>query len=146
MKYCSQTSMRLANKDPGFVSVYAKGRLLPTLKEPRYYLRFLRSFGMMPSLCGKTYLSLVWEKFGCRIYGTCTCNVNKPHDGVIKWKHYPRYWPFVWEIHQSPVNSNHKGQWRGALMFLWSAPKQTTGQTIVGLAIWDAIALFMTSP
>ena len=39
------------------------------------------------------------------------------HDGVIKWKHFPRYWPFVRGIHRSPVNSPHKGQWRGALMF-----------------------------
>ena len=39
------------------------------------------------------------------------------HDDVIKWKHFPRYWPFVREIHRSPVNSLHKGQWRGALMF-----------------------------
>ena len=39
------------------------------------------------------------------------------HDDVIKWKHFPRYWPFVWGIHQSPVNSPHKGQWRGALVF-----------------------------
>ena len=38
------------------------------------------------------------------------------HDDVIKWKHFPRYWPFVRGIHQSPVNSPHKGQWRGALM------------------------------
>ena len=36
---------------------------------------------------------------------------------VIKWKHFPRYWPFVQGIHRSPVNSPHKGQWRGALMF-----------------------------
>ena len=35
------------------------------------------------------------------------------HDDVIKWKHFPPYWPFV----RSPVNSPHKGQWRGALMF-----------------------------
>ena len=35
------------------------------------------------------------------------------HDDVIKWKHFPRYWPFVWGIHRSPVNSLHKGQWRG---------------------------------
>ena len=28
------------------------------------------------------------------------------HDVVIKWKHFPRYWPFV-----------HKGQWHGSLMF-----------------------------
>ena len=39
------------------------------------------------------------------------------HDDVIKCKHFPRYWPFVWGIHRSPVNSPHKGQWRGALMF-----------------------------
>ena len=39
------------------------------------------------------------------------------HDDVIKWKHLPRYWPFVRGIHRSPVNSPHKGQWHGALMF-----------------------------
>ena len=31
------------------------------------------------------------------------------HDDVIKWKHFPRYWPFVRGM---PVNSPHKGQWR----------------------------------
>ena len=39
------------------------------------------------------------------------------HDDVIKWKHFPCYWPFVRGIHRSPVNSPHKGQWRWALMF-----------------------------
>ena len=39
------------------------------------------------------------------------------HDDVIKRKHFPCYWPFVWEIHRSPVNSPYKGQWRRALMF-----------------------------
>ena len=39
------------------------------------------------------------------------------HDDVIKWKHFPRNWPFVRGIHRSPVNSPHKGQWRGALMY-----------------------------
>ena len=39
------------------------------------------------------------------------------HDDVTKWKHFPRYWPFVRGIHRSPANSPHKGQWRGALMF-----------------------------
>ena len=39
------------------------------------------------------------------------------HDDVIKWKHFPLYWPFVRGIHRFPVNSPHKGQWRGALMF-----------------------------
>ena len=43
--------------------------------------------------------------------------IGRSHDDVIKWKHFPRYWPFVRGIHPSPVNSPHKGQWRGALMF-----------------------------
>ena len=38
-------------------------------------------------------------------------------DDVIKCKYFPRYWPFVRGIHRSPVNSPHKGQWCGALMF-----------------------------
>ena len=40
----------------------------------------------------------------------------KVHDDVIKWRHFPRYWPFVRGIHRSPVNSPHKGQWRVTLM------------------------------
>ena len=40
-------------------------------------------------------------------------------DDVTKWKYFPRYWPFVRGIHQSPVNSPHKGQWRGALICVW---------------------------
>ena len=43
--------------------------------------------------------------------------IKTSHDDVIKWKHFPRNWPFVREIHRSPVNFPHKGQWRGALMF-----------------------------
>ena len=39
------------------------------------------------------------------------------HDDVIKWKQFPRNWPFVRRILRSPVNSPHKGQWHGALMF-----------------------------
>ena len=43
--------------------------------------------------------------------------MGKHHDDVIKWKHFPRYWPFVRGIQRFPVNSPHKGQWHGALMF-----------------------------
>ena len=39
------------------------------------------------------------------------------------WRHqmetFPLNWPFVRGIHRSPVNSPHKGQWRGALMFFF---------------------------
>ena len=46
-------------------------------------------------------------------------NISHPrlHDDVIKWKHFSHYWPFVRGIHRSPVNSSHKSQLRGALMF-----------------------------
>ena len=44
-------------------------------------------------------------------------NYGSHHDDVIKWKHFPSYWPFVQGIHQSPVNSPHKGQWRRTLVF-----------------------------
>ena len=55
-----------------------------------------------------------------------TCSTHCPlepilltwfHDDVLKWKHFPRYWPVVRGNNWSPVNSHHKGQWRGALMF-----------------------------
>ena len=50
-------------------------------------------------------------------YVALMLSVLLAHDDVIKWKHFPRNWPFVREIHRSPVNFPHKGQWRGALMF-----------------------------
>ena len=46
-----------------------------------------------------------------------TLSIPYEHDDIIKWKHFPRYWPFVRGIHRSPVNSPHKGQQREALMF-----------------------------
>ena len=56
----------------------------------------------------------VWDEI---TYPFQNFNVLAFHDDVIKWKHFPRNWPFVREIHRSPVNFPHKGQWRGALMF-----------------------------
>ena len=46
------------------------------------------------------------------------------HDDVIKWKHFPHNRPFVRKIHRSPVNSPHKGQWRGALVFWYPCMHQ----------------------
>ena len=61
------------------------------------------SFSLMPLFL--IYTSTPWVFF------------QQAHDDVIKWKHFPRYWPFVRGIHRSPVNSPHKGQWRGDLVF-----------------------------
>ena len=48
--------------------------------------------------------------------------MNAHPDDVIKWNHFPRYWPFVRGIDRWLVNFPHKGQWRGALMFslIWA--------------------------
>ena len=44
-------------------------------------------------------------------------NNDTIHDDVIKWKYFQYHWPFVRGIHRAPVNSPHKGQRCGALMF-----------------------------
>ena len=51
------------------------------------------------------------------------------HDDVIKWKHFQRYWSFVWGILRSPVNSPRKGQWRGALMFSLICARINAGES-----------------
>ena len=55
------------------------------------------------------------------------------HDDAIKWKHFPRYYPYVRGIHRWPVNSHHNGQWRGALVFsligLWINGWVNNGET-----------------
>ena len=71
----------------------------------------IRIFGA-PSARDSTEYSSKW----C-ITGNHTTKVL--YDEVIKWKHFPRYRPFVRENQQSLVNFPHKGQWGGTLtMFL----------------------------
>ena len=64
-----------------------------------------------------SHFSEVYETDSFRVDRVIGSGLPWTHDDVIKWKHFPRYWPFVRGIHRSPVNSPHKGQWRGALMF-----------------------------
>ena len=51
------------------------------------------------------------------LFSVVRLGTNFSHDDVIKWKDLLCYWPILREIHRLPVNSLHKGQWRGALMF-----------------------------
>ena len=43
------------------------------------------------------------------------------HDDVIKWKHFPLYWPFVRGIHRSTVNSHTRASDAELWCFRWSA-------------------------
>ena len=50
------------------------------------------------------------------------CSINCIYQAVDTWwRHqmeiFPRHWLCVRGIHRWPVNSHHKGLWRGALMF-----------------------------
>ena len=51
-------------------------------------------------------------------FGVVNQGQSQHHDDVTKWKHFPRYWPFVRGIHRSPVNSPHKCQCRRTLFDL----------------------------
>ena len=57
-----------------------------------------------------------WRRHNMETLSTLLALCERNHDDVIKWKRFPRYWPFVREIHRSPVNSPHKSQKRGVLM------------------------------
>ena len=63
----------------------------------------------------------VWRQvphiYKAKLVSHCACWCPSTYDDVIKWKHFPCYWPFVWGIHRLSVNSPHKSQWRWALMF-----------------------------
>ena len=39
-------------------------------------------------------------------------NITSLHDDVINWKHFPRYWTFVWEFTGHRGIPRTKGQWR----------------------------------
>ena len=48
-------------------------------------------------------------------------------------------------IHRSPMNSTHKGRWRGALLLSFDMRlNKRLIKTIMVVASWDAIALIMT--
>ena len=89
-------------------------------------------------------------------YKKTTDQVTEPlevHDDVIKWKHFPRYWPFVRGIHRSPVNSPHKGQWHGTLMFslicAWIngwANNREAGDLRRHRAHYDVIVMYIPKP
>ena len=69
-------------------------------------------------LCNELYdrgtTNHIWFKKNKVSYCTCITthtSFMQLHDDVIKWKHFPHYWPFVLGIHRSQMNIPHKGQW-----------------------------------
>ena len=86
-----------------------------------YYVWYCCCWGRQLACYGLFYLHrcvLTWQ---C----ACSCQCVMTHVPCWRfmwwWRHqmeiFPIYWSFTRGIHRSPVNSPHKGQWRGALMF-----------------------------
>ena len=67
-------------------------------------------------ICIRKIVLVKWA-LGQSHHWTCRRPNTQLLDDVTKWKHFPRYWTFVWGIPRSAVNSPHKGQWRGTLIF-----------------------------
>ena len=67
------------------------------------------------------------------------------HDDVLKWEHFPRYWPFVRGICRSSVVPRTKASNTELWLFLRCTPEQTAEQTVEMPVIWDAMVLIMTS-
>ena len=87
---------------------------------PRHSLSQVTSFMQLGMLWQWWNMSVTPYQISAESTGFCVVVFSRLfnlHDNVIKWKHFPRYWPFVRGSHRSPLNSSHKGQWRGALMF-----------------------------
>ena len=82
-----------------------------------------QSLGITTTWSKQLLLLIIQKGISCKMILFFARLLSLNHDDVIKWKHFPRYWPFVWRIHRSPVNSPHKGQWRGVWCFLWSTPE-----------------------
>ena len=63
--------------------------------------------------CALQYCSVGYQF--CNVTGQYSLwRYIKLHNDVIKWKYFPRYWPFVRGIHgEFPIQR----QWRGTLMF-----------------------------
>ena len=81
---------------------------------------------------------------------TLMVNSRSPsHDDVIKWKRFPRHWPFVRGIHWSPVNSPHKGQWHGALNKRLSKPSRRRWFETPSHSLWrhcNALVVIRSRP
>ena len=96
---------RLVCCDSNYTEIYSQGS-----NQPQARIALVPIYVFIPPLA--LPFNQPWVQNFAEISGM---DIN--HDDVIKWKYFPRYWPFMRGIYRSPVNSPQKGQWRGALVF-----------------------------
>ena len=96
-------------KPHGFVCLIAWLRLLISCPWRYLKLTYITSLNILRPGKGTSFADSIVK---------CVIMIKVFHDDVIKWKHIPRYWPFVRGIHRPPVNFPQKGQWRGVFFNL----------------------------
>ena len=73
--------------------------------DTHWFLKHQKQIGNVINIIEITIVISGRERMHACIWAMAPC----VHDDVIKWKHFPRYWPFVRGIQRLPVNSLHKG-------------------------------------
>ena len=99
----------------------------PLLLKAPWSLKYRHYFSSSVFALVKNELKLTHSPCICRWFGNLalcqTAAKQTPRQKLMhsRWRRqmeaFPRYWPFERGIHRSPVNSPHKGQWCGVLMF-----------------------------
>ena len=98
--------------------------------QPIYSFRFFKSLSaaMNTSIYSFSHMSQMWVSMSERRIA-CDVHTKKrksaEHDDVIKWKHFPRHWPFVRGIHRSRWIPRTKASDAELWCFLWSPPEWT---------------------
>ena len=137
------------------LNVYHLPSLYPDLvRLPSFYPELVPFTLLQVVICSMLVYCHKWKKTSClltephipNIPHTCVDKwIKWLHDDVIKWKYFPRYWPFVRGIHQSPGIPLTKASNAEFWSFCLICARITVELTIVRLVIGDAIRLIMTS-
>ena len=96
-----------------FVKQIVQGNIKENIKDPYHWPPTVVYFDLQTVHNARSVISL------------CPFALATDHDDVIKWKHFPRNWPFVRGIHRSRWIPHTKASDAELWCFLWSASEYT---------------------
>ena len=110
-------------------AMYPKFHRVKFVIIPTYFIQqlYLLNIALQPTVGCSAY-KLKKTLFGLLTTREKNCetglfNGGLAHDDAIKWKHFPRYWPFVRGIRRSRWIPRTKASDAELWCFLWSAPE-----------------------
>ena len=108
-----------------YTNIYVNIYIQSVVELYKYYYTVSRMWLLFPGICSirlYNYIKLYPLRVTYLQITIVFVKTSEIHDDVSKCKHFPRYWLFWRGIHRSAVNSPHKGQWHGTLMFSLICP------------------------